>query len=172
VFETIERVAKLIQNAVIILGIFGGVFSLLHAQYDKRVDRTLAFTKDYTSGVRKSYLSLVAAWNNYAEKQNFFQKDEGGQKQLIANFFGEDPGREQSFEDVADFYDTLYVCVDRRSCDRNSALDFFGSNASTFFESFAFHIFALREAHRDNTIGKGVEQMYRMTPESWWSTYV
>jgi hypothetical protein len=171
VFDTIERVAKLVQNAVIILGIFGGVFSLLHAQYDKRVDRTIAFSKDYTSGVRKSYLTLVAAWNNYAENQNFFQKDEGGQKQLIAKFFSEDPSREQSFEDVADFYDTLYVCIDRRSCDRNAALDFFGSNASTFFESFAFHIFALRAGHRDNTIGKGVEQMYRMTPESWWSAY-
>src|SRR5262249_7543127 len=105
VFDTIERVAKLVQNAVIILGIFGGVFSLLHAQYDRRVDRTLSFTKDYTSSVRKSYLTLVAAWNNYAEKENFFQKDEAGQKQLLAQFFSEDQGREQSFEDVADFYD-------------------------------------------------------------------
>lgn len=170
-FAAIERTAKFIQNIIIILGIFGGLFSLLYGQYDKRVDRTVSFTKEYNASVRKSLLSLFNAWNSYAGEQDFYSKTQDQQKDLVNSFFKSDQGRELYLDDALDFYDTLYVCVDRRSCDRNSALDFFGQSITSLYEAFAFRIFSLRESERDPSVGRGLERMYQMKPESWRRAY-
>jgi hypothetical protein len=167
-FDSIERIAKLVQNVVIIVGILGGGISLLHSQYDRRVERTVAFSKDFNSSVRKSYLSLLTAWDSYAGQQNFYDKDENGKKEIIENFFKADEKRQPSLDDALDFYDTLYICVYRRSCDRNSALDFFGPSVTNLFQIFAFHIFDTRDADKDPSVGKGLELLYHMKRDSWW----
>jgi hypothetical protein len=178
-FDSIERAAKFIQNLVIIFGIFGGAISLVYAQHDKRLDRTVGFTREYNSSARKSYLSLMTAWNKYAKENNFYDHSEQEQENLVIAFFGKNTGedkikeksRDENLEDVLDFYDTLYICVDRSSCDRNSALDFFHPSITPLFETVAYYIFERRCAERDPSVGRGLEGMYYMEPEPWWSRY-
>jgi hypothetical protein len=175
-FTSIERFAKFIQNVVIVFGIFGGAISLLYAQYDRRVDRTITFTKEFNSSVRKPYLTLMSAWNAYAREHDFYDHPEE-QETLINAFFvkyetkEESKNRDDNLEDVLDFYDTLYICVDKRSCDKNSALAFFHPSVTGVYETFAFHIFERRKAEKDPSVGKGLEALYRMESESWWSKY-
>jgi len=177
-FDSIERIAKFVQNLVIILGVVGGAITLLHSQYDRRVDRTIAFSKEFNSSVRRSYLNLMTSWNAYAEQNSFYRHSEDEQRKLINDFFKNDPAkdddkrREASFNDTLDFYDTLDICVSRRSCDRNSALDFFRPSITALYQVFAFHIFDRRNTEKDPSVGRGLEDLYRMKADSWWQMYL
>jgi len=97
---------------------------------------------------------------------------EAGQKDILKRFFEADQARQQNLDNVLDFYDTLYICIDRRSCDRNSALDFFQPSITNLYEVFAPRLFSLRASQRDASVGKGLERLYGMKPEGWWSEYI
>jgi hypothetical protein len=174
-FDSIERTAKLVQNLVIIFGILGGAISLMFVQYDKRVERTVTMTKEFNSSVRKTYISLTSAWDRYAGDNNFYEQEDF--EVFVNSFFAsgnKDHNKilEENLEDLLDFFDALYVCVNTRSCDRNSALMLFRTSIRRGFGPFAFHILARRVAEKDQSVGKGLEDLYHMELEPWYRKYI
>ena len=172
IFDGIERWAKVVQNFTIIFGVFIGTISLFNAQLDRRVARTIEVDKQYHAETRDDFIDLTTKWNSYASGiAGFFQKLPDEQSDIVVKFFDDDT-KQKSLNEILDFYDVLFVCIDKRSCDRNSALELFGKNADDTYEDFAFYILAQRKAQRDTSIGDGLEKIYKMAPESFFWRYL
>jgi hypothetical protein len=168
-FTRIERYAKVVKNLTIILGIVGGVVSLLAAQYDKRVAKTLELSKLYNEGVRKDYLILRSRWDEHVPA-DFHKLDEAKQKDLIIAFFKSRPNQSEKekvsnhdlLTNIVDFFDMLGICITHQACDRNSAIDFFASSGQFTFDVAAFYIFKRRKDDPDPDFGMGLESFWRL----------
>ena len=168
----IERYARLVQNLAVIFGIFGALFALLTSQFDKRVGRTLELYKDYSQAVRKDALDLDLRWAQFAvEHPNLFEKKIEEQQILVTSFF-DSAERRLALINLTTFYDTLFICVQNGACDRNTAIELFGSTAKSTFEISGHYIETTRKAHRSNAFGWGLEQMYRLRKEGLFSRYI
>jgi len=178
-FRVIERYAKVIQNLTIILGIAVGVLSLLAAQYEKRVSKTVEFSKLYNEGVRKDYLSLRSRWDERWKKfPNFSKLDKQKRKDLIVAFFDESstdngkPSNHDLLTNILDFFDVLSVCVTHRSCDRNSTIDFFAPSGDFVFDIAGEYVLARRARDPDPQFGIGLEKFWRLSRECFLSRYL
>jgi hypothetical protein len=167
----IERYARIAQNVSIIIGVLGGALSLIIVQFDKRVERTLDLYRDYTNVVRKDFLDLDLKWAQFASPDpGILDKTPEEQKKTVYAFF-DTIENQRLLANVLNFYDTLYVCVVNRACDRNSAIDLFGSTAKITFEISAHYIDVKRKTQRNDILGRGLEQMYRIRRESFFERY-
>jgi hypothetical protein len=166
-FKSLERYAKLAQNASIIIGIFVGMASLVVSQVDRRVTRTLEFGKSYNDGVRKDVLKLRNNWENYSRSiDNFFKAKGEEQRQIHLKFFDANENR-ALLDNITDFFDVLWACVDARSCDRNTALDLFGRAIDRTYEVAAFYILDTRSKEKDRAkeFGAGLEKFFQADRE-------
>ncbi len=106
-------------------------------------------------------------WNAYARSVPAFQQlPPDGIKDVVVKFFTDKPDDETKLENVLDFYDTLYVCVKNRSCNKNSVIDLMGKQIGAAYEIAAYYIVEVREKDRDQRYGEGLEQLYQAEPES------
>src|SRR5260370_6234121 len=143
-FKAIERYAKLVQSLSIIFGIFAGAVSLLAAQYDKRVSRSIEFGKLYNDSIRVDHLKLVNKWEDYTRPlANFFTTGEEIRRQRVLAFFKDSENR-KSLDNLLDFFEVVWVCVDHRSCDRNTTFDLFGAPIDNTYEVYHDYIMATR----------------------------
>jgi hypothetical protein len=141
--------------------------TLLSNQYDRRVTTTLDFYKTYTEKVRPEYLDFGKRWDSYSSqnKPEFFKLKREDMKKFVISFFKNDQNAKNDLESMIDFFDTLAICVQRRSCDRNTMLDLLGNQIEHVFTVSAYYIFQQREEDRDPNIGKGLNELYRMDRE-------
>jgi hypothetical protein len=165
--NVLDDYANVIKNLSIIGGILVAGISLIYSQYDRRLTRTFDFYKDYKETIRPDYLKLIVDWNVYARAVPGFQQlPHDGVKDVVVKFFAGKPDDETKLENVLDFYDTLYVCVKNRSCNKNSVIDLMGKQIEATYEMAAYYIAEVREKDRDRKYGEGLEQLYRAEPES------
>jgi hypothetical protein len=135
----IEQYARITQNLVIILGVFGGIISLVVVQFDKRVARTLDLYKDYAAAVRKDFVELDFRWAQFAKEQpQVLDKNQEEQRRLVSTFFA-NVDNERALANILNYYDTVYVCIINRACDRDSAIELFGLTAKPAFEISAHY---------------------------------
>jgi hypothetical protein len=164
-FDGLERLAKLVQNGTIVCGIFAGALALLGNQYDRRVQRTLDMRKEYIETIRRDYVSLIDDWNENPDTPKVLTGTVAEQKAIVLAFFAVRSERTK-LDNVIDFFDTLYFCIDNRACDRNTALYLFKPVARSVFEISAPYIAELRVRDRDAQFATGVEWLYRAQPQS------
>jgi hypothetical protein len=170
--DRIEQYARIAQNITIIFGIVGGVLSLLIAQQDKRVQRSLDFYKDYTVAVRNEFLDLDQRWTDLSAKYpDFLTRKIDDQRKITDEFFQAAENR-RKLTSIVTFFDALYICIDNRACDRNTALDLMGPTAGTMFEMSGHFIQERRHVQRTNSVGRGLEQIYRLRRERFFERYL
>ncbi len=169
----IEQCADIVKNLTIIVGVFTGIIALFYSQFDRRVNRALDFSKEYSSSIRSHYVSAIGGWNKFAlTNDEFLKKSPAEMETLVVSFFGSNAEASKSLDSLLDFYDTLYVCTRSRSCDRNSVIELFGKQINNVFEVSAFYIFGRRKIENDPSIGEGLENLYELKPESFILRYL
>ena len=154
-FDIIERIAKIIQNLAIIFGIVVSGATLVYTQYEKRVDRSIEYKKDFNSIYLSKFASLSERWDDFSEKDNrIFSKDKSVQEAVVTEFYSKGDNR-HDLSELLDFFDSLWVCVHNHSCDKNASIELFGGQVKGLFEAAAFYIKKMRVEDRDAEIGIG-----------------
>jgi hypothetical protein len=171
--EKFESFAKVAQNFAIIFGILGAVgsmiYGLVYGEYDKRVARTTDMGRDYNIYVKNDYLDLVAHWIRHTDQSgDIRKKNQEDMKKIVLSFF-ENPDNERKYLNVLYFFDVLSVCIEKRSCDKKSALDLFDKTRGPAYENFGFYIFDVRERYDLPSFGAGLEWVFQMEKEKEWT---
>jgi hypothetical protein len=170
--DLIERLARFAQNVTIILGVFAGVLSFIASQHDKRVASVLDLRREYTGDIRGNFLQMMDSWNTLTlpDGADFLKLKQGQQAAVVLNFFKDTKNR-QPLNQIIDFFDTLYACLNRHACDRNTALYLFQDVAKQSFETGGYHIMAKRTNDGNPGYAHGLENIYSMNPELTLSSY-
>lgn len=171
--RTLERVAKVAQNVTIIAGVFAGVVTVLATQHDRRVQRTLDLRKEYVDGARKTYLELLDNWNTYSAKpENDVLKLKQAEQRLVTRRFFEVSKNRTDFNNLVDFFETLSVCIEHKGCDKNTAIDLFGSQAKSVYELGWHYVEDLRKEDNDPSIAEGLRLFRWLGRQSLLSSYL
>ena len=167
--DKFEYFAKLAQNFAIIFGILCAVgsliYGLVYGEYDKRVTRTTELGREYNIYVKNDYLDLMAHWIRHTEQFGDIRKKPHEEMKKITLTFFENVDNERKYLTVLYFFDVLSVCIEKRSCDKNSALDLFDKTRGPAYENFGFYIFDVRERYELPSFGAGLEWVYQMEKE-------
>jgi len=168
--DTLSLAAQVVTNLSIVLGIFVAGITLLPDRYDRRVTTTLNLYQTYNEKIRNSYLDLVDKWQNYVHGvSDFRHMNQTGQEKVVLSFFADDVIRAK-LENSLDFFDTLAICVNNRSCDTNTALDVLGKQVKNLYEISAYFTIEERSKDNDPTVGKGLEDLYKTNRKSLFAT--
>jgi hypothetical protein len=168
--DTLSLAAQVVTNLSIVFGIFVAGITLLSDRYDRRVTTTLNFYQTYNEKIRDSYLDLVDKWQNHVHGfSDFRHMNQTELQKVVLEFFANDVMRAK-LENLLDFFDTLAICVNSRSCDTNTALDVLGKQVKNLYEISAY--FTLEERNKDNdpTVGIGLEELYNTNRDSLFAT--
>jgi hypothetical protein len=162
--DLIERLARFAQNVTIILGVFAGVLSFIASKHDQRVASVLDLRREYTGDIRGNFLQMMDSWNTFPEGTDFLKLKQDQQAEIVIKFF-KDARNRQPLNQIVDFFDTLFACLDRRACDRNTALYLFHDVAKQSFETGGYQIMAKRQNDADPGYAHGLENIYAMHPQ-------
>jgi hypothetical protein len=153
----IARIAKIVQNLTIIGGIFVGLGSLIFGPFGKRIEAIGEYRKDYIDHIRINYVEFLSKWTPVGHSTLTTTNDQT--KTIVLDFF-KDSGNQAKLLTFVDFFDGLWFCVHTKSCDQNTALDAFETQASVIYEASAYYIQDRRQQDRDSDFGAGLEKFY------------
>src|SRR4051794_14068265 len=109
-FEQFERAAKVVQNLTIVFGVFAGAFALVSARFDKRIEQTMAFRKEYNDSVRKDYLAFMSKWDTHVREHDIHPDSSVEEKNRATMDFFHSTESVDRLRNISDFFYTLFVC--------------------------------------------------------------
>jgi hypothetical protein len=170
----VDKITKIAQSGAIVIGIFGAVgsmsYNVVYGQYDRRVAKVTELGKDYSVYFKNDYLDLMTNWGRHVTKAgNIENQPEDEEVKRIVYLFFESADNERKLVNVLYFFDMLSICVNNRSCDRNSALDLFDKILDSTYGTFFWYIAGRRETFKEPSFGAGLEFLHNMEKEREWA---
>jgi hypothetical protein len=162
-----------VKSAAIIAGIFA-IYQYLQAQQDLRVVRSLDYVErfnDFDTSIGRAHANISRTlWLNNTQilrlREILRTLPEDQAKALRARFVrklldddADGEGLRGDVHTVAQFFDTLQICIRSGLCDEASAYAFFGGYVVTFWNNFSVAIVESRDL--DPNYGAGLEHVLR-----------
>lgn len=140
--QTHKTIAEIFGIWAGIAGAFiGGGFAAaqyLEAKQDQRVARVMEFRNEFQSeNLINARKEIAAAWSDLTGLDEAARSDAAYREYALQK----DRPVIGYIIDVAEFYDSLAICIRSGLCDSNTALDFFGAESVRFFQAH-YHMIA------------------------------
>lgn len=163
--DKIKIYSEIITSIVTVVGAIVAAWWALHEYADKqeqeRVQTTLNYRKEFDSEpIISDRRKILDVWLPRENEETDILKSKS-----IAEFNDfvikiiESSKLAQPIETVTGFFEVIYICVKRNLCDRETALDLFGSEAEAYYHQHIPYFNMLRERRNDNKIAEGLRQL-------------
>ena len=163
--DPLKTLFDIIQSAVTVTGALVAAWWAVTEYWDReqqeRVKTTLDYRQQYNKEpVLSAKTKVDAAWlATEGEAEELLRaRNHEGWENLVFKVI-ESNRLAAQIETIAGFYDDLYVCIQRKLCDRPTALDMFGRDAEAFADLHYRYFLVKRQERQDEKVAYGVDQI-------------